>query len=1065
MASINDYLVQLENLTQQNLKILQAINDSFFTKHNHLSIDISGQQFVMPSFISLENKINNLTANFNNLVHAPESGEAYFNMDGNSRTIEVRPYTQTPNSLALPNNVNAFEVEQNHVFKDFLTPTPYLKFDVRDIPNDITKVVVKKIIPLNQELLNRFETELSSTVTNADGVAETVLLTSKKYAYRNLSSLISNPKYISGIDYIEYDTVVDLPIRKNIGTGVYVIEQIISDITDENLDNYIKLKFRTDMVDNSVYMNDLKYRLFDEVIEKPLRIGDILTTFEGNAKVQIHEIDAVNNSITFKVLYGEYLNLTPSVTNDPSNISPLSKMKFFSPIDFSNDKYIKIPLEEDNLVFITVAALNSRMNVQSPWGEGVMLRTHSLVLEGGNQTFRDYYTNNVRNIGDILNEISMLNDNSLTKQNPSDFTRLTSYEHRPSINQDKLMVIQINSHLDNSASIKSIRSLHSLKLEQKGIMDEQLIAIQKLKDEIAGLPADDPDNKRVNLEYNLENAQNKYNTAFDSYHKYIQQITAAVNDTDIPIDNAKFRIRGYFDYSAYLGSLGLSKYINNVLSIQVQYRYKSSDKEYGTATRIDDNFTFSDWIEMPSIKRSKLTRFNSNSKTYGFQKQAANDRENEISWNQIEIPITQGETVDMRLRVMYDLGYPHAETYSAWSDTLNMVFPPELYKSTQILDIIEENNNDIQKNHFEGILTNKGVTQHINDKIITESQEIYFHDPKHIPSGFMTENRKIISLEEKLKDMQSRIDELTNEIMSSDENAIEVTVGTNSGEIKLSPFNNINIPIESYLTVSEMGKPVVNPLDSGGSNSTTVAANGETIVKTSIGSYAFDIKNGKASTIVYINITNKNSRPLKLFPLFPGMDSTPLNDLKTYKFNPYDYCLSYSGGKRGVYIYDQSTEKSRVQTTNQFLTFRVLNPSTQTLYYNVNGHTDTELSATEQCKYDDVYVNAYPSKTALFMYPYINGFDSLMTNNTTNGSYYKINAKETITIPIMVEYYSDFQNEISKTISFDLYPSLYKDPITFAFNIKILKGLTPLDSQMLLQRSYKESDRLLINMP
>ena len=35
MASINDYLVQLENLTQQNLKILQAINDSFFTKHNH----------------------------------------------------------------------------------------------------------------------------------------------------------------------------------------------------------------------------------------------------------------------------------------------------------------------------------------------------------------------------------------------------------------------------------------------------------------------------------------------------------------------------------------------------------------------------------------------------------------------------------------------------------------------------------------------------------------------------------------------------------------------------------------------------------------------------------------------------------------------------------------------------------------------------------------------------------------------------------------------------------------------------------------------------------------------
>ena len=114
--------------------------------------------------------------------------------------------------------------------------------------------------------------------------------------------------YKQDVDYIEYDTRYDMPIRKNIGTGLYVIDAIVKDEIDENLDNYITIKLRNDILDKS-YQNTLSYRLFDETIERPLKVGDQLVTFEGNAKMEITEIRPNSNTLIVKVLNGEYLNL------------------------------------------------------------------------------------------------------------------------------------------------------------------------------------------------------------------------------------------------------------------------------------------------------------------------------------------------------------------------------------------------------------------------------------------------------------------------------------------------------------------------------------------------------------------------------------------------------------------------------------------------------------------------------------------------------------------------------------------------------------------------------------
>ena len=45
MASVNECLIKIQELTQTNLDILKALNDSFFTNKNHLMVEVSGNQF------------------------------------------------------------------------------------------------------------------------------------------------------------------------------------------------------------------------------------------------------------------------------------------------------------------------------------------------------------------------------------------------------------------------------------------------------------------------------------------------------------------------------------------------------------------------------------------------------------------------------------------------------------------------------------------------------------------------------------------------------------------------------------------------------------------------------------------------------------------------------------------------------------------------------------------------------------------------------------------------------------------------------------------------------------
>lgn len=1043
MSTITDYLIKIQDLTQQNLDILKTINDSFFTNKSYLKTSISGVDYTMPSFISLENKINALREDFENLVNAPKTGEAFFTLDGSTRAIEVRGYSTTPPSLELKGTTK-FGISENNIFKDFLTPVPYINFDLNKIPNDITSVVVKKVIPYNENLVNEFKTRVGTNI-------------SLPYTWGDMYKILS--LYTKGDDYVEYDTIMKMPIRTSRGLGYYVVEQVINDSIDENLDEYLELKLRTD-IDSKNYSSTLSYKDFDETIEKMLKVGDKLLTYDDSAKLEIVEIQYVTNIIKVKVVNGEYLNLMVNATDtDIDSIPDNAKLKFFSSVDFENDKYIHVPLEEDQYIFIAIAPLNDRMNVQAPWGSGLLVDAFKLTNE--NENFETYYKENVRNIGDALNDLTGMMSEPLTKLNQSEYKELV--EFKPTLTKDDLEVVQINSHLNTNETVKNIRTLYSQKKALKTQLDEIQSNIDSINDNLSRLAFDDTTNMRSIYTNQLNEYNKTKNELNTSISKIVGEISMNVNESEIPIENAKYHIRGFC-------SVDESTPIRELV---VQYRYKNLNNASGKAMTINSKL-FTDWNTMVGVTNKKTAKRNDG--RYTFELSEINNSINEPMCNQIDIPISQGESVDIRVKIVYDYGWPFVEISSDWSDIINIQFPTEFLKDVQILDIIEENNNDIETNRFNNIIKEAGITDHVNDKIV--DQDItYYHNPSHIASGFYTSERRVIPLKDKLEDLTNIIAQLQDEVLGTSSEQLDVYLTVGEITKKLVPFQTNYLYPKSYSAVVGSAESTTTTIDKDSIDKNPVSPIIDihpglptdpqpiipTIAKSNVAGYL--VEDGNVYTTINIVLKNNSAHSVKLYPIFPGDVDNAVFDLKNTKFTKGDYSVYDKASKTGNNIfmkYDNyvgnienledpyktwETAKITPQNANQFITFRLNNPYNGAPYYGTDNKD--QQSGAELPSY---------TNDGAVLYPHLTQKNSLSQLDSIGSISYKLlNPGESITIPLEAKYKlsSGASTSFNRTMSFDLRTSLYRDFMNYTFTVVFTK-VTKVDNDIYSNNAVNE---------
>lgn len=1038
-SNVADYLTQIERLTNTNLQILKTINDSFFTKQNHLYADVNDTTYVIPSFISLENKINMLQENFENLIKAPETCEAYFNFDGNTRAIEVRKYNHTPDSITIP-TVTTYGIDSNDIFKDFMTPVPYINIDLPSLPNDIVEVNIKKIVAKSDFLKAAFKARLGYTkeITDENGQTSIQQLyhESVNAAYSDINKFLLNS--VEDVDYVEYDTIYKLPIRKNIGTGSYVIESVISDEIDESLNELITLKLR----------DKLTYRLFDETIEKPLQVGDELINYDGTGKVVITEVRTSTNTIVVKVVNGEYLNFLGTDSYDTNNgmdIHDMSKLRFNTACDFTADKYIKLPLEEDQYVFVAIAPVNSRMNVQAPWGTGLIIDTYS--LKNNNINFNTYYKDNVKNIGDVLFEMTSMVTSPITKLSQDEFNTLTSI--KPIFQPGAVAVMQINKHLNNSTTVKNIRNAYNQKKAAESSLSEVQVKINDINTKLSAISFDDVSGVRSSYTAQLNTLNNQKNELLTIISNSMDTISINANAAEIPIENAKYRIRGFYVPNINIGGVD---YANNVIGIKVQYRYKNLSTELGNATSINSTngnktYIYSDWNNMSTSNKNKIAKCIDG--TYKYEYEASNENINEPSYNQIDIPISQGETVDIRVKLVYDFGQPYVTVMSDWSDIVNVAFPDEFIKDTPILTIIEENNNDIETNRFNNILKTSGVDAHIND-VITDQNITYYHKPESIASGFYTDERKIIPLKDKLMSLSNDIALIKNNILGATGNfKINAEIGDMSTTLYSDRENSLTL--ESYNSFSSNNGNGYQ-YEYGSIGSWDLTDNHISSDRTIDGAYAYE--HGVVSTLINISIVNTGDTAMKLYSLFPGNRDVTINRTASSVVNKNNYCNDIN---EGVW-YKYQPNGMALQTQNQFITFRINDPWTGQPYYKAAVNTRSPYN--ESRLIDKVVVG---DKLGMVVYPFVSTKYGLCIDSDDVRSYIVINPGEEIVVPLYCEFVATEPNtSIEKTIAFDIRTSLYSDPTNYTLKI-IGKNTTSIQDQLTIGNKRNIWNRLKNN--
>lgn len=1009
--NINDCLSQIVSLTQQNISILKALNDSFYTKKNHIAVDVNGVTFTIPSFLSLENKIDILQQDLENILNAPKTGEVFTYFDGTTQKLELSGYGTTPVHVDLP-LVSQFDTETNNIFKDFMSPNPFVKLDISSIPNSIKHINIKKIILHNPKLI-----ELVNSITKSEEDSSC-----SSIQYTDLYKILYG--YKIDVDYIEYNTIKRIPVRTNNAYGVYSIASIDDNYQDSNLDEHYVLTLN----------EDLKYSINSGTISRDIVPGDTLVTYNDKIQMVVEEVYSTARSIKVRIMYGAYANLCDQTSAN----SELYRLKFFQDSNWNLNKYINEPLEEDRYVCIFVAPINDTTNIQAPWGSGLYLNTDNLLkADDSTQNFRDYYKTYVNNIGDTLYAITHMitDDSQIEKLSRADFNTITEY--KPLIGGENIQVTQINKHLEDSKNIKTIRQLYAQKIEYRNQLDVIQSSIDNLNNLLNTSSFDEQNNTRVVYETQLQEYNATRQNLVTSIESVVNSIKINVESSDLPIENAKYHIRGFIDVSEFEegGTLGD---LARVIGLDVEYRYRNKNSLMNSAMTIGDNYIYSDWTRMTNTRRRIVPKHTGNSYTYTLE--PLNMNENNVSFNQIDIPITQGETVDIRVRYVYNLGFPFVESTSSWSTVYSVEFPEELSNNIEILDIIEENNSDIRKNQYTNTLQQYGLIDHASDTIQDQTIK-YYHQPEHIASGFYTSERRVIPLKDKLLDIDTMIGELQTEVYGALGDNLIVSIDDGSNNMLIKP-NVVN----TFRTTAYNNNSEVLDVD-------------DSITGDSV-DWSFKYSQ------ISISLYNGGEYQMKIHSIFPGDPNTELNpDTAISKYDYSDYCLVSRENELQGSIYmllDDGQGSSNVisQHLNQIMYFRTQLNGSSPLYKSDNREivTDDDLQSTisvsdnPQSPSSDIILprrtsslrsgstNTTDIRRAAFLYPYPGDLNNICISE--RDSFIILKPGERKTIPLSFYYWFETDTSstpknlsVTRSISFDIRTSLFSDPINYKLNV------------------------------
>lgn len=706
MINSNSYAENLKKLTESSADIIaiaSGINEAM--AGNDAEVNIS-EDMSLPSFSNIVKRVERAE----NTISKFTQGKGVVETDdGTYRKIKVTNVSRPPEAISTLAFSNVFSIDPNWFFESLQYPRCTVSIDLTDkIDEDSDRVYVTRII------LDRSNTDILDYYNNN--------IANKPIGYAALITMLEK----DGITYKEDKDEIKLPLTYEKYYGEFRI-------------------VNTKLIQDNKGVSRLWYFLdtlsYSEVNDAGIAVstGNILSVNDkvrfNNSLYSVLEVDQSQNCVRLGYDIGY------------ETLGNGDILEFYNAPFSSKVVNIGIGINEIDIVY--VKGINEEYNlIAKDWSNPISFITNDLVFDGNaNITFEEYYSKNVADFGKSW--IAQIKEGQIHAYNGST-------PRAPVINVDDLQVVQINTQLDATLDKETYNKLTSEIAQTKSNISAVRTTIATNKDLL--IQSSDED-VRKNIQNIINSDTETLNSLTTQYNSLVEELNTLLNETGVINYSPKYHIRGFFAIPEPVNE-------QQVIGFDIMYRYLHTDEtgiklntyEYTDSNDIVQTGVFTDWNIVESSLLEKV--FDVENDRFIWKNESSADG-SKININQIDIPIRNGEKVEIKVRSISEAGYPSNPLKSSWSQSVIISFPDNLTSDDTVTTILDSVKSDMTAVVLQETMSAAGVYTHLAD-----GNSTYKHTAKNISyTDSSTDENSVTTLTE--MSLQDKVDALSKLIVDA----------------------------------------------------------------------------------------------------------------------------------------------------------------------------------------------------------------------------------------------------------------------------------------------------------
>ena len=733
--SLSYFLEQALILEKNSLETVSKVSDAVTSQKDTVTITLTDPNdpkktitYSIPSFGYLKSEIERLDNSIKTISNLESgSGSRIQLSDGTYRKIVASKLDNEAPTITTTNNITNFNFKSNWLFEDMMNPYLYANVDLSNcVPTETERVLIQRYILncVNNKQLNYFDSIKNN---------------STKIDYKGfLKGLLNN-----GITYVLDENYYDLPPIRRRYSGEFAIDRILENTLTPDGKNIL----------GRLILKSLSYTDNNSGVENTVTLAknDILEIKENPAttRYMVTYVDVATNEIKLKRLEG----YTP-ITNETIFKISSNQVKKIS---------VEIPVSFDRREVIFIKAIDPDSNIpSSKWSPGIAFYTNDLKYtspQGVTSKLETFYQKNVVDFGNIILSYSKDYYPSIVEGIKPDAPVLHYDSEDDSASDFK--IVQINKQLAEGTEANTFKKLIADKENALSQINNNNKLVEQQK-ELIQTTKFTTTAEKLNAQNKLAEYVKNQGTYTALYNSIVNQIKSQYAATYI--EKPKYRVRGFWSIPA--PKISKSSGPQQIIQFKVRYRYLS---ESGVANK-EEEFTyldgttnatgrFSNWNEVLTPMRRRVKGSDG---TYSWEKVNTADPD-QININQLDLPIQNGEQIEIQIKSISEAGFPTNPMESDWSEPVVIAFGdfPEL-QGDDISEIIAQNRVDASVANVVENMTGNSYA-HMASSFYT-NDKYFAHNAESITSGFLSPEQTPITLYDKLYDLQNQITAVSEQI-------------------------------------------------------------------------------------------------------------------------------------------------------------------------------------------------------------------------------------------------------------------------------------------------------------